>query len=70
MIGEPVLPNGIFDRVNSAVLLERIKQPDAFDVPIDFQEKDVLEIVINNLPFNNPERKDFYFEYTNGPNHS
>lgn len=51
IIGEPMMPTYMSDMnfaENEAALVKRLNEPDAFDVPIKFQSKDQLEIVINN----------------------
>jgi curved DNA-binding protein CbpA len=50
-VGEPMMPTYMSDlnfSENEAALVKRLNEPDAFDVPIKFQSKDQLEIVINN----------------------
>lgn len=50
-VGEPLMPTYLSDRnfaENEEALLKRLNESDAFDVPIQFQSKDQMEIVINN----------------------
>ncbi len=50
-VGEPMMPTYMSDmnfEENQSALEKRLNEPDAFDVPIIFQSKDQLEIVINN----------------------
>ncbi len=50
-MGEPMMPTYMSDMnfaENEAALVMRLNEPDAFDIPIQFQSKDQLEIVINN----------------------
>jgi hypothetical protein len=51
-VGQPIFPIlsmiDINCKVNKTVLLDRINEVDAFDVPLSLQNKDILEIVINN----------------------
>ena len=50
-MGEPMMPTYMSDMnfaENEAALVNRLNEPDAFDIPINFQSKDQLEIVINN----------------------
>ncbi|WP_326937195.1 hypothetical protein [Flavobacterium sp. PL11] len=51
-MGQPIFPIismiDINFKVNKTVLLHRINEVDAFDVPLSLQSKDILEIVINN----------------------
>lgn len=59
-MGEPMMPTSMRDlsfEDNQATLLNRLNEPDAFDVPLKFKAKDLLEIVINNT-------SDFYETFT------
>ena len=50
-MGEPMIPTSMRDlrfEENQFALLNRLNEPDAFDVPLMFKAKDLLEIVINN----------------------
>jgi hypothetical protein len=50
-VGEPMMPTSMIDsnfEENKVLLLNRINEMDAFDVPLSLQSKDILEIVINN----------------------
>jgi hypothetical protein len=50
-IGIPMMPTYMSDlnfAENEAALVKRLNEPDAFDIPLQFQSKDQLEIVINN----------------------
>ncbi len=50
-MGEPMMPTSMRDlsfEENQSTLLNRLNEPDAFDVPLKFKAKDLLEIVINN----------------------
>jgi hypothetical protein len=50
-VGEPMMPTSMIDsnfEENKVLLLNRINEMDAFDVPLSLQSKDLLEIVINN----------------------
>jgi hypothetical protein len=63
VMGEIVPPwEDIFDICydkNEHILADRLHDADAFDVPIEFHEKDCLEICL----YNNTERKSiFYFK--------
>jgi hypothetical protein len=52
-MGMPTMPTSMSDfnyKENQATLLVRLNESDAFDVPMHFKEKDILEIVINNTP--------------------
>lgn len=61
IVGEPIIPiDDINFKVNNETLLKRLKEEDAFDITIHFEEKDVFEMVINNLK---EDRKVFNFEY-------
>ena len=59
-MGEPMMPTSMRDlsfEENQFTLLNRLNEPDAFDVPLKFNAKDLLEIVINNT-------SDFYETFT------
>jgi hypothetical protein len=50
-LGETMIPTSMIDFnfcENQTSLLNRLNEPDAFDVPMKFKAKDLLEIVINN----------------------
>jgi len=50
-MGEPMMPTSMIDFnffENQTSLLNRLNESDAFDVPMKFKAKDLLEIVINN----------------------
>jgi hypothetical protein len=50
-MGMPMMPTSMRDlgfEENQSILLNRLNDPDAFDVPLKFKAKDLLEIVINN----------------------
>jgi hypothetical protein len=60
-MGLPMMPTSMRDlsfEENQATLLNRLNEPDAFDVPMKFKAKDLLEIVINN------NASDFYETFT------
>ena len=60
-MGEPMMPTSMRNlsfEENQATLLNRLNEPDAFDVPLKFEAKDLLEIVINN------NTSDFYETFT------
>lgn len=59
-MGEPMMPTSMRDlsfEENQSTLLNRLNEPNAFDVPLKFKAKDILEIVINNT-------SDFYETFT------
>jgi hypothetical protein len=59
-MGEPMMPTSMRDlsfEENKSTILNRLNEPDAFDVSMEFKAKDILEIVINNIP-------DFYETFT------
>ena len=59
-MGMPIMPTNMRDLSfieNQSILLTRLNEPDAFDVPLKFKAKDILEIVINNS-------SDFYETFT------
>ncbi|NRT14900.1 hypothetical protein HNP99_001244 [Flavobacterium sp. 28A] len=50
-MGTPMIPTAMIDsnfKLNKTTLLNRVNEIDAFDIPLEFQNKDLLEIVINN----------------------
>ena len=50
-MGESLIPTSMLDinfKDNQETILNRLNEIDAFDISLDFQPKDVLEIVINN----------------------
>jgi hypothetical protein len=50
-MGMPMMPTSMRDlsfEENQSTLLNRLNEADAFDTPLKFNEKDLLEIVINN----------------------
>jgi hypothetical protein len=50
-MGMPMMPSSMRDlsfEENQSTLLNRLNDLDAFDVPLKFKAKDLLEIVINN----------------------
>jgi hypothetical protein len=50
-MGEPMMPTSMIDSSfaeNQATILNRLNEIDAFDIPLKFKAKDLLEIVINN----------------------
>lgn len=51
-IGSPMLPTSMTDlsfKGNQEALLNRLNEADAFDIPLEFHSKDIIEIVINNI---------------------
>ena len=59
-MGEPMMPTSMRDlsfEENQSTLLNRLNEPDAFDVSMNFKTNDILEIVINNT-------SDFYETFT------
>lgn len=50
-MGMPIMPTYITDlsfEENQTTLLNRLNEVDAFDIPLKFKAKDIIEIVINN----------------------
>lgn len=50
-MGMPMMPTSMRDlsfEENQSTLLNRLNEADAFDIPLKFKAKDLLEIVINN----------------------
>lgn len=68
-MGEPMMPTSMLDssfEENQNTLLNRLNEPDAFDVPLTFKAKDLLEIVINNNAPNFHEPFTYSFKFKNG----
>ena len=66
IVGEAILPNydllSDFDYLNNQnLILERLKESDAFDFKTDFQEQDVLEVYLKNKE--RSEKDSFCFEF-------
>jgi len=49
---------------NQNTILNRLSETDAFDKELDFKNKDVLEIVLNN--HSEIDRRTYYFQFKNG----
>ena len=67
-MGEPMMPTSMRDlsfEENQSTLLNRLNEPDAFDVPLKFKAKDLLEIVINNTS-DTHEPFSYSFKFKNG----
>ena len=67
-MGEPMMPTSMRDlsfEENQSTLLNRLNEPDAFDVPLKFKAKDLLEIVINNTS-DFHETFTYSFKFKNG----
>ncbi|MFT5251128.1 MAG: hypothetical protein ACI87N_000099 [Flavobacteriales bacterium] len=67
-MGLPLLPTDMIDLdfvENQSALLKRLNESDAFDIPIVFKPKDLLEIVINNTP-DFHEAFTYSFKYNKG----
>lgn len=69
-IGMPIMPNYMIDfsfEENQATLLNRLNELDAFDIPLKFKPKDIIEIVINNTSvYQDPFSFTFSFKYKKG----
>lgn len=62
-MGEPMIPTSMIDlsfSENQATLLNRLNESDAFDIPMKFKAKDLLEIVINN---NSKSQEPFIYSF-------
>lgn len=70
IIGEAFLPYGFDEDIEKTAsqILNRIKEPDAFDFEPDFLEKDCLTVHLQCEE--NQEHQSFQFEYKNGNWHS
>jgi hypothetical protein len=69
VIGMTILPDDFtpFYEENKEIISRRLNDTDAFDIPIDFKNRDHLEIVFNNH-FDKPgvNRMEYYFVYKAG----
>ncbi len=68
-MGEPMMPTSMLDssfEENQNTLLNRLNEPDAFDVPLTFKAKDLLEIVVNNNASNFHEPFIYSFKFKKG----
>ena len=52
--------------INSSTIENRLNESDAFDVPMNFINKDVLEVVINSKSENYEDCFSYSFEYKKG----
>lgn len=69
IIGITVLPDLLIDihyDINHSTILARLNESDAFDIPLQFNAKDVLEVVINNLDKNDFRAATYYFKFKKG----
>lgn len=67
LIGEPILPASLTDNhyeVNCITLASRLHEADAFDMPVNFKDKDQFTIVFNNLF--DEKRSVYHFKFTKG----
>ena len=55
-----------FFELNTSTLLKRLDDSDAFDVDLDLKNKDILEVVINNISRNYEDQITYAFEYNKG----
>ncbi len=65
ILGETMCPSLLLIinyEVNQNTILSRINEEDAFDIPLEFQSKDILEIVLNN----DVDIATYTFEYKKG----
>ena len=69
VVGEPMMPTSMRDlnfEQNNNTLLARLNEPEAFDLPMNFKEKDRLDMVINNKATEIDLRFSYSFESRNG----
>lgn len=63
ILGEIILPMDFIEvnyKKNQVTLLDRLNQQEAFDQPLDFKSKDILEIGINN---NAKDKEGVYYTF-------
>jgi hypothetical protein len=68
-MGMPMMPTRMRDlsfEENQTTLLNRLNEPDAFDVPLKFRAKDLLEIVIINNASDFHETFTYTFKFKKG----
>lgn len=68
-MGMPMMPTSMRDlsfEENQSTLLNRLNESDAFDVPLEFKAKDLLEIVINNNTSDFYETFTYFFKFKKG----
>jgi hypothetical protein len=56
ILGQPIFPSDLispFYETNQATFLKRLNELDAFDTPIKFKTKDLIEIVLNSNDYEN-----------------
>lgn len=69
IMGQALVPDLLIDvyyDINQSTILARLNEIDAFDVAFQFNTKDVLEVVINNLDTNGFSAFTYYFKYKKG----
>lgn len=67
IVGEVYLPNFIVDthkKINKTTILNRLTETEAFDKVLEFKNKDILQIVLNNAPKN--DTLTYCFQFKNG----
>lgn len=67
-LGESILPTSMLDfnfNENLEALVSRLNEVDTFDIPLEFQPKDILEVVINNNSRTH-DPSHYTFKYNNG----
>jgi len=68
IVGMFILPreDPSFFELNKETILKRLKDPDAFDIPIVFKSRDRLLVSINNDKENIEEDMTYLFKFTRG----
>lgn len=69
ILGLPLMPSSMTDPnfiPNELTIVSRLNEQDAFDSPIVFCTKDILEVVINNNATDQDKRFTFSFEFKKG----
>jgi len=66
MMGEWIFPEHIIDPqdvMNENTIIARLNENDAFDVAMDFDNKDLLKVTINNKPKKGERKYSYSFQY-------
>jgi|688.fasta_scaffold106862_2 hypothetical protein len=69
VLGITIMPSEYTDAhflENTQTLVNRLNAPDAFDMPMTFNEKDQFELVINNHAKEEGQRLTYCFRHTKG----
>jgi len=68
LVGSFILPNELSENfeINKKTILKRLKESDAFDIPISFQNEDTLVIYLNQNKKQEMDGIIYSFEYQKG----